>query len=298
MTFWGKGINVNDIRTIPASDREFFSQPWHKIHGSFRISKEDWEALEPGDRQKLRAKAVGRQVQTAILVGRAAGELWGLWVLGADYDIELSYPSNGKPPPKRQWLPGVRYRQMHIPREDWIEQKGVRLSTLTRTVIDICRLESFPHGLAAIESYLRAGHSKSRLIEHFHKIGNLKGKKKFLRALKWAGTSSRSASESLAKAQMIEAGVKMAKIKQNPRMYIKGEKYFPDFLYDGWLAIEVNGEVKYRGKYGDPVKRMRTERKKEEDFLNAGYSRLSVGWQELVTGEFIQLFREHVANRR
>lgn len=294
MALWGTGIEVVDIRTVPALDREFFKQPLHKIYGSFRIHEDSWKALSAVQRKKIMVKAVGMQVEIAIIVGRAAGELWGLWVLGTDYPVELCYPGNRKAPPKRQWQPGVRYRRMHVPREDWMEHKGIRLTSMTRTVIDICRFEDFAQGLAAIESYLRKGKSKSKLMEHFRCIGNLSGKKKFLKALKWANTRSESASESWAKAQMIEAGIDMAKVQQNPEVTLAGARYFPDFLYEGWLAIEINGEEKYTGKHGDPVKLMRYERKREQDFLNAGFSRLSVGWAELASGEFIRMLKRRI----
>lgn len=298
MTFWGKGIEVTDIRTVPASDREFFSRFMHRIHGTYRISQESWAELTSDEKKRITVKAVGRQMETAIVVGKAAGELWGLWILGTDYLIDVSYPRNASGPPKKQWPPGVRYRRMHIPREDWIEHKGLRMTSLARTVIDICRLESFAQGLAAIESYLKAGNSRAVLVRHFEKIGNLSGKKKFLRALKYANLQSQSAAESWAKAQMIEIGIDLAKLQQNPKLFINGSKYFPDFLFDGWLAIEVNGEEKYTGKHGDPVKRMRYERKREQDFLNEGYSRLSVGWAELASGEFIAMLQKRIAKGR
>ncbi|QTH59313.1 hypothetical protein J5O04_10990 [Corynebacterium hindlerae] len=298
MSIWGNGIEVHDIRKVPGSDREFFKKRWVQVHGAFRVLESDWVELTEAARQRIRIKAVGLHAGTAMIVGKAAGELWRLWILDTRYPIELSYPKNRAVPPKHQWKPGVKYRRMHVPREDWLEWKGIRLTTLERTVIDICRFESFAQGLAAVESYLKKGNCAKALYSTWSQIGNLHGKKKFLKVMKWAGDTSESAGESLAKALMIEAGIDMSKVQQNPEVVVNGKTYRVDFLYDSWLTIEINGEEKYQGKYGDPITIMRNERRREEDFLNDGYSRISTNWADMHSGKFIHLLKKRIAERR
>lgn len=298
MTIWGNGVEIRDIRTVPASDRGFFSGRWRVIHGAYRIAEQSWRELRGVDKQLLRIKAVGLHAGTAILVGRAAGELWQLWILGTDYPIELCYPNNRSGPPKRQWKPGVRYRRMHIPRQDYLSHQGIRLTGLERTVVDICRFESFAQGLAAVESYLRMGNSPSALWKKWRELGNLHGKKKFVKVMKWARSKSESAAESLAKAQMIEVGVEMEKVQQQPTIVIRGAQYRPDFLYDSWLAIEINGAEKYSGAYGDAVHILRAERMREQDFLNEGHPRLSASWADLQSGQFIELLMRRIEQGR
>ncbi|MEJ5928588.1 hypothetical protein WG915_08145 [Corynebacterium sp. H128] len=226
-----------------------------------------------------------------MVVGRAAAVLWGFGVLEASFPIELAYPGSGRPPPRRKWAPGIRYRTMYLPRAEILEGKGVAYTSAARTVVDTCRWGSFADGIVVAESYLRAGYRKSELWRVLRGIGRGHGVAKARRVLSHATEKSESVAESLAKSQIIEAGVDTRSVVQNAEMVVGRRGRRADFIIDGWLVIEVDGEIKYDGTYGDPAFVIKLERERERDFLNAGYTLYRVKWRDLRDGSFISGLR-------
>ncbi|MEJ5998387.1 hypothetical protein [Corynebacterium sp. H130] len=117
-------------------------------------------------------------------------------------------------------------------------------------------------------------------------MGKVHGKTQVLRVLEVASAISESVAESWAKAELIEMGLDFGKVKQNPKLQIEGRERRPDFLYEDWLAIEIDGKAKYDGSYGDPIPALQAERRREKQFLNAGFTLVRAEWADLKSGQF------------
>lgn len=62
--------------------------------------------------------------------------------------------------------------------------------------------------------------------------------------------------------------------------------------------IEIDGEFKYDGSFGDPITAMRDERLREIQFLNAGFTLVRAGWAELKSGKFRALVADALRRGR
>lgn len=74
----------------------------------------------------------------------------------------------------------------------------------------------------------------------------------------------------------------------------QGNDYFVDIVIDDWLIIEVDGDQKYLGDYGDSAAVVLAELKREKRLKNLGYEFLRVDWDMLRDNQFIPELNEYL----
>ena len=141
--------------------------------------------------------------------------------------------------------------------------EGHCLSTPIRTFIDIARYHGFLEGLIAADYLLRRGIERDAIEKEIRKMGRAKGIGVARRCLEHAIPNSDSAYESLARGLLIEAGI--GPVVAQAQI----ERYFADLLVQGWLIIEIDGEIKYeRDDAGEVWKK---EFSRQKRIGNKGY---------------------------
>ncbi|WIM70426.1 hypothetical protein [Corynebacterium suedekumii] len=77
-----------------------------------------------------------------------------------------------------------------------------------------------------------------------------------------------------------------------------GITYRVDLLINGWLVVEVDGEMKYRGAFGvTPDEAIRRERRREKEIQNLGYVVLRISAADLRDpAGFLTLIADTLAN--
>ena len=222
-----------------------------QLSASKFIAESDWTQLKKHEREFLRTYAAGTAAHKAVLVGRSAAIVSGIWTLPIAEDaVTLANPAH--PAPWRaQWPRGVKYRSMRIPSTDYYSFSAlpgdtIRTTTSARTAVDVARLHGVRHGVVAMDSlfYQAKPYEHERIrAELEDAVTRLTGKRGIAHArnaLTWCSTKSESPYESLLRVVLRQRGIAVEE-----QMWI-GRYARPDLLW-GQLVIEVDGDAKFAG---------------------------------------------------
>lgn len=222
-----------------------------QLSASKFIAESDWTQLKKHEREFLRTYAAGTAAHKAVLVGRSAAIVSGIWTLPIAEDaVTLANPAH--PAPWRaQWPRGVKYRSMRIPSTDYYSFSAlpgdtIRTTTSARTAVDVARLHGVRHGVVAMDSlfYQAKPYEHERIhAELEDAVTRLTGKRGIAharKALTWCSTKSESPYESLLRVVLRQRGIAVEE-----QMWI-GRYARPDLLW-GQLVIEVDGYAKFAG---------------------------------------------------
>lgn len=222
-----------------------------------------WRELEFHERQWLRVEAAAMASTAAVLVGRSAARKLGMWVISeGDQPVEVALPSRSVSQ-SRAASGRYAFRCSTLRGDEQLVYEGHRVTTPVRTFIDIARHHGFVEGLIAADYLLRRGKERAEIEREIRRMGRAKGIGVARRCLDHAIDNSDSAYESLARALLIEAEI--GPVVAQARI----EHYFADLLVDGWLIIEIDGDVKYEGP--DSAEVWNKEHKRQKRIGNKGY---------------------------
>ena len=222
-----------------------------KLSATKFIAKTVWNGLKLHECEFLRVYAAGTAAHKAVLIGRSAAMIQSNWTLPIrDAPVTLANPER-MPPRKAQWPKGVEYRAMKIPPTDYgvVTPAGepLRVTTRTRTAVDIARMYGVRHGAVAMDSlfyrqsFAEQDRIRTQLRACIDRLAGKRGIANARQALEWSSTRSESPYESLARVILRERGIVVQE-----QMWI-GRYARPGLLW-GQLAIEIDGEGKMEGK--------------------------------------------------
>lgn len=272
------------LRTLPQHD-----PTWQKLSNGDLVRVTTWFAY-PAERYKqlpsFRKKivdivAVARGTSKAVVAGKSAGRLLGLWVLPPRNESITLVRASKSLPTKAAQDPRVRYRKMWLPAEHIVEANGVRTTNVARTCVDIARLLSLEEGIMAMDSALvQKLVSLDELRAMVQQLSRSKGIARARIALQHASALAEAAYESYARGILIAEGVGRQIVAQ----YSFANGYRVDLCIDDAVIIEIDGNVKYDGTtYGKPVDEViRAERQREKQIQNLGFVVLRYSPTELL----------------
>ncbi|MDR7330713.1 hypothetical protein [Corynebacterium guangdongense] len=256
---------------------------YHRLTPEIAMLRERFTELPPWDRVRARTLAFGWSADRAVLVSRSAAVIHGLWTLGLDPLVELAYLTRSAPP-RSQRHPYVVYRRSHLHGHEVIDMEGVRVSTVARTLRDVARYHGVIAGVVAIDSARRrfpALPLDGLTMGKFFGIGMVR------QALELSTGLAESPLESEATALLkLDAEIGRHSIVPQQEVTIGGRRVRPDNLIDGWLIVEIDGELKYDGHtFGKPTDDViRAERQREKLLQNAGYVERRYGSRDIRGG--------------
>lgn len=228
---------------------------------------------------RTRAIAVGHGAYRAAVVGRSAARIWRLPLLAATEPTELCALGTTSAPSRSQWPGNVIYRNWHLPADDARDWHGLRITNRIRTLFDVIRTADLAQGLALLDAELRQENDRSRLARTFRAFGKVHGVRHARRALELADPLAESPLESKARAQLLEAELpEITEIRLQAQIVVAGITYRVDILINGWLAVEIDGAVKYAD---DAAESIRRERAREKRIQNSGLRMLRFGNTDL-----------------
>jgi len=222
-----------------------------------------WRELRYQERQWLRVEAAAMVSNAAVLVGRSAARKLGMWVISRGGEpVEVALPSRSVSQSRAQ-SGRYAFRFSKLRYDEQLVYEGHRVTTPVRTFIDIARHHGFIEGLIAADYLLRRGIERAEIEKEIRKMGRAKGIGVARKCLEHAIPNSDSAYESLARGLLIEAGI--GPVVAQAQI----ERYFADLLVQGWLIIEIDGEIKYeRDDAGEVWKK---EFSRQKRIGNKGY---------------------------
>lgn len=153
-------------------------------------------------------------------------------------------------------------------------EHGMRVTRIHRTLRDVCCFEGLEAGVAAIDSARRKwpGLAVDKLRASMLAGPRFKGAPIVREAVVLSIPNSGSVRESQARLLLgAVAGVVTVEVQAEFIDRRTGERYYVDFLINGWLILEVDGDVKYDGvTYGKTDDIIREERRREKELQNQG----------------------------
>ena len=280
-----------DLRALNNDDPR-----WSKIHAGkfhtltwcYAIPLHRWLELKPWERDTAEVYAHARAAPRAILLGKAAARIHGIPVLRTPGEYFATVPSNSVPQKsKRQYF---RYKQTNL-HGQVTEVHGVRLTTPARTAIDIARFDGFSEGLVAADHVRSQRVSQASLNWALGKMGRVKGVGHARRAVEHSVNDAESPWESYARALILEAA--LPGIRSLCTQYFV-DNYRADLAINGWLLIEIDGNVKYKHELEEVI---RAEHRRQKALLNRGFVVLRFSPQELrdTPDAFIDIIARHLA---
>lgn len=256
---------------------------------SHYINKHVFHRLPWWKRRHVVTTAVSLSVRTAVITGFAAADLYGVATLNLEKSarVDLVLPEHRKPPSRQQWSHWVSYRSCHLAAEDVTDIDHISVVTLARLFVDIITLHDELEGLVFIESVLNNeklinnGYDKAYFQTYLRRRKGAWGISKAQKVLDMALYSIQSPYETLARWLICHEpklrGVEIIPQAVIPTMTADGFKARRlDLLLFGWLAIEIDGRMKYTDAIAAEANMTRgeyiySERRRETQIQNMGY---------------------------
>lgn len=288
MKNWGKHFGLVEIRKKTTQETWNNAKHHTLLTGEVAIRTEQFSALPPWEKATAWAAAVGLTVDTAVVAGKSAARLWGIEVLGWDEAVELMHTDGNQAGSRGKWQPGVHYRYCYLSRVEIREEHGLRVTDIARTLRDIARYHGPMDGLVAVDSVRKKWPewTKHALHEELTRFLPYPGVRAVRQAIEWSIPSSGSALESKARFLLMVARLpQVESVRAQARFTYQGGYFEVDLLINGWLVIEVDGEVKYDGvTYGKKTDAViRDERAREKYLQNLGLVVIRIGHRDLLS---------------
>lgn len=279
MRDWAADFGLVHVRRRGGTAADYWRRPgaYHLLTPEIAIPLTLLRDLPPWEQAAARAMAVGLTADTAVVAGKSAARLHGIGVLGSgDAFIELMYPDGRKPGARNASDRGVRYRGCLLPLADVTAIHGIRLTRVYRTLRDVSVYHGVAEGVVAMDSARRrwpaitADDLRGQVLggRPFKGIGDVR------RAIDLSIPDSGSVPESHARVLLALSGIpglETIEPQAEIRDPVTGRPFRVDLLVNGWLAVEIDGAVKYDGRtYGAVDDVIRAEREREKALQNSG----------------------------
>ncbi|MCS5479209.1 hypothetical protein NYP18_06025 [Corynebacterium sp. YIM 101645] len=303
MRDWAAECPVIHLPAVDTLDRELRRRlaagEYVRLCPEMVVEKQRWEGLAGWQQDEARVQAVGLCTHKAVLVGRSAARVHGIPVPGRDEFVELNLPGRNSRRPRQEWPEQVVYRAASLGQEEITTVKGLRVSTIMRTAVDIARYHGVVAGIVAFDAVLAMQYmSRSRAENMVELLGPVRGISTARRALALADPRSESPLESWGRAQILAADLPGLETLQVQVPVLEG-RYRLDLLLNGHLAVELHGEIKYDGQSTgvDPVMQMKRDRERERLLQNAGFMLVHATYADLVEGRLSGMVRAGLARQ-
>lgn len=274
----------------PPTREQLESGELRRLTSEVAVPAAYYRSLPPWQKAEARAAAVGLTVDKGVVAGKAAARLWGIGLLHVEREVEVQLPGRARVSGRRTWTPGARYRSVILPDRYQTVERGIRVTTRLRCLLDIARHEELDEAVVALDSARRLWPELTveRINRELAEMGTVRNGARFRAALELSLPHIGSPWETKARLLLLDAAlpdIRTIETQVEFRDPLTGRRYLVDILINGWLVLEVDGRSKYQGTYGeDPGTVIIDEREREKALQNMGSVILRVGVQELTDG--------------
>ena len=228
--------------------------------------------VEPSPDEALRAAAIGLR---AVVSHTSAALLWGLELAATPQARTVTV---GRDRSRAMWG-GVVVRRADLVDEDSVERAGLRVTTVLRTVLDLCRSLPLAHAVAAADSALRRRLLTVRdLRRALCALPAGRGRSAVARVLALVDPLCGSVLESLARVLLALAGLRPPR-SQLP-VYAAGDLLIGrvDFAWEAArLVVETDGFAFHADR-----RRYRQDRRRGNALVVSGWRVLRFSWEDVV----------------
>lgn len=262
---------------------------WVVVRRGAYVTRELWDAMGEvyGGQLGLTDRGVHLTLRTSHMVSHdSAARAWGLGTLNAPKDlVHVTREGHGNARTRH----GVKHHRTRLGLLNTIKIDGMRLTSLSRTAVDIAREHGFIHGLAALDGAMRAGVSRELLRAEFNNMWCWPGSCDIRDAIELADPGADNPGETLLRLMCLEAGVEPESMTTQ----------FPVLLPNGRIAwidiglrrhlLELDGRKKYlSSEFGGVAKKavedvLWDERTRQNAICSQGFGMSRVTFEELTT---------------
>lgn len=228
-----------------------------------------WRALQPWERYAARVHAAATRYPDAVFVLESACALLGLPVFGEPEHVHVL----GGAADTSRVVDGVRWHTTAADREI-VERHGVLVSTPADLAVDTARSRHPAVALAVADAVLRAAPALDReqLCARNEQRQSSRGRRRARWPLGRATPIAESTFESVSRAAIEWLGFPAPEL-QASFLHPDGGADRVDFWWpDRRIAGEADGDLKYDGRFGEPVDLLRERRRRDARLLAQGVS--------------------------
>lgn len=233
----------------------------HRVRRGAYLPRAIEVGLTPDQQYDLRIYGVlGTRRSPVVLSHQTAARFWSMPMIeGWPRHVHITEPPNS---PRRS-KNGVIVHRAELDRSEVVEVDGVRMTSVTRTLIDLARVTSFVDSVGAVDRAL-AGNLviRSELEDALLALGSGRGTAAAKRVVDFASSLAESPGESFSRAVMHEWGFPAPELQhqfdtaQGPRRV--------DFW---WPEVGIAGEFDGRIKYAESPEAAHWEEKQRANAL-------------------------------
>ncbi|MFJ6538324.1 hypothetical protein ACIQH5_19025 [Paenarthrobacter sp. NPDC091711] len=269
------GLNSRGIKKLVDSDVLYRLR-----HGCY-VRSDKWSALGPHRRAMERIMAHAHGTLTSSTGGLvyshlSAARLHGLFLWGVDDKVHVLHTAR---PSSDRSGKDVRGHTETFTEADVVVVRGLRATTLERTMFDCVRMLSYPKALVIMDHGLRLGANISALTDMAAVSAGKRGVRTLRKALDNADPRSESAGETLTRELLQRLRIK----PPQPQFEVQSKlgRHRMDFAWkEEKLALEFDGRTKYFDyKPTDEV--IFQERRREKALMEEGWRFIRVEWKDL-----------------
>lgn len=257
---------------------------WVRIAPGSYVVREDWAALTPIERHRLRVDEVVLRLPTPTVVSHlAAAALWGIDVLGiwpTTVDVTIERATGGRSGG------AVRRHALGLEGVERIPFGRHEVTTAAQTTLDLARALPYVRAVTAVDQALwsqrRGGPlcTKGDLLGALEKSDPRRGDVRARRAIEAGADLAANVRETQARVVAIGLGFGTPRLQERRVLrsgrLVFGDLYFPE--HDHW--VEIDGRGKYLspqfGRGRDPAEIVLDEKDRENEIRREvrGFSRL------------------------
>ena len=172
-------------------------------------------------------------------------------------------------------LSGARTTTTRLSDRDITMRRGIKVTTLERTVVDVALDLPVPDALVTVDAALRRGVDLSQVKDMLRSRGPVRGAKRARQTFDWTDRQSETPIESIGRGQLLIHGVPRPRC--NVWFQLGTRSYRVDEHWDELGIVgEADGRVKYQGELavGDTL----WQEKIRQDWLENDVGMLVVRW--------------------
>ncbi len=238
--------------------------------------QETWLRASSKEKCQIQHFAVSK-THVGYVLSHVSAAFWvGAPVLRKPERVWVSSPSKNSYTTERMKVRGNRKEIC----QQSIVWNGLPVTDHLQTVLDCARTVPFEEALCIADFMLHRG--LCTFDELSSGLVNMTGRGARNARLLAERMSSlaESPAETLARNQIIQWGFDSP--REQAEVWVNGQLYRPDFMWENQRVIlEVDGEIKYSGSYGDPIDVIQAEHRRQRELEQAGYTVLRVRWRDI-----------------
>lgn len=260
-----------------AITRAYQQKQLHRIRYNSYTPMSMWQSWDIATRCKAHHVAVIKNRPSYVLSHLSSALWWDAPLLTLLQRIWVSTPTAGVR--SRQGIQVTSGRSLICQQSTF--HRGATITTPAQTVADCAKVAPLLDTLCIADFMLHRQLTPPDLLKETLLAVEGRGLRTARQVAEYMSQYAESPAETLARYRIIQW--RIPKPQEQATVHVNGHRYRPDFLWEAERVIlEVDGEIKYSGDYGDPHRVIQQEHRRQRELEQLGYRVIRVRWQDLM----------------